>query len=409
MVSVQSSLETIAQSLTHHGNALRIRKLMFCACTQRWERDRTLIENIAIAGLIKDLYSRYPNFDALTQALFAVVKQLNRKSEYSRLAETILDTLHPLYQTLAAVEEDTAFGVEPITNFTPETTQFSPPPSPARPVEGDETLVKAIAHNLSHTDQNLRIRKMLWCLNYNEWQSEPQALFNLDLSQLLGQLHRDHPTLEDIHSALHNVANHVSRPSEYQAIAATIVQHMSPLYQATPAPAADPTVNQACETTQAMVKTTLLPPELDDLSELPNLDFLVETPGITTAYELQSSTDFTPATPPRDLQSPAFKQPQYDRYVVRLEVMKYANPLRAKILAFSTVHHKFETTGHEWSSLRTQPFDDLLWVLYDTYPIWDRLVKELCRTAEQLDAPDESMQAAEAIAKALKPFYPLTF
>jgi hypothetical protein len=36
-------------------------------------------------------------------------------------------------------------------------------------------------------------------------------------------------------------------------------------------------------------------------------------------------------------------------------------------------------------------------------------VKELCRTAEQLDAPDESMQAAEAIAKALKPFYPLTF
>ncbi|WP_139276528.1 hypothetical protein [Spirulina major] len=408
MVSVQSSLETIAQSLTHHGNALRIRKLMFCACTQRWEHDRALIENIAIAGLIKDLYNQYPNFDALTQALFAVVKQLNRKSEYSRLAETILDTLHPLYQTLAD-EGDTAFGSEASTNFTPDTTQFSPLPSLARPVEGDETLMKAIAHNLSHTDQNLRIRKMLWCLNYNEWQSEPQVLFNLDLPQLLGQLHHDYPTLEDIHSALHHVANHVSRPSEYQAIAAIIVQHMSPLYQATPAPASDPTVNQADNATQVMIQTTLSPPDWDDLSELPNLDFLADTPGITTAYELQSSTNFTPATPPRALQSPALKQPQYDRYMVRLEVMKYANPLRAKILAYSTVHHKFEHGGHEWSNLRTEPFDDLLWALYDAYPIWDRLVKLLCQTAEQLDAPDESMQAAEAIAKALKPFYSPTF
>jgi hypothetical protein len=98
--------------------------------------------------------------------------------------------------------------------------------------------------------------------------------------------------------------------------------------------------------------------------------------------------------------------PAYDPFAVRLAIMKYANPLRAKILAFSTVHHTFETRGQDWSNLRTHSFDSLLRALYESHTDFQQLVEQLCQTAHRLEAPDESLQAAEAIAKALKPYYP---
>ncbi|NEO26321.1 MAG: hypothetical protein F6K03_05340 [Kamptonema sp. SIO4C4] len=144
---------------------------------------------------------------------------------------------------------------------------------------------------------------------------------------------------------------------------------------------------------------------------------LAKEPDDATNYTLINQSAYTEKTavsqgkktitfPTTQLQDSQPTQKAYDPFEIRLEVMKYANPLRAKILSFSTLHHQFETTGKEWSSLRTQSFDRLLSQLYETYPDFQELEQQLYATAQHLEAPDESQQAAEAIAQAMKPYYP---
>jgi len=415
-MSVQTSLGAIAQTFAQHNNALRLRKLIFCACTQRWESDRTRLEAQPWPQLLQDLYYRYPNPEALGDAIFGVVKQLNRQGEYSRLAQMILDQLTPVYGEEAA--EDTQFLPDQ-TQFLPEQTQFfAPAPPHLDPDNPDTPTLLTIAQTLNATDQNLRIRKLLWCLRENRWENDPQTLLHLDLATLMSDLHREYPTRDDFQQALEQVVGNLSRRREYEAIAATILEIINPLYHAVSTP--DPelrdelppivmvieqtpaaTTLQSLET-EVHLQTVISPP---DLSEFPSLDFLKADNPTTTEYDLKTSTNFTPAQPPPALQSPAVKLPDYDRYGVRLAVMKYANPLRAKILAFSILNHNFATDSHEWSSLRTQPFDDLLRLLHEEYSTWDQLVEKLTATAAELEAPAESTQAAEAIAKAMKPYY----
>ncbi len=415
-MSVQTSLGAIAQAFAKHDNALRLRKLIFCACNQRWESDRTCLEQQPWPQLLQDLYYRYPNPEALGDAVFGVVKQLNRQGEYSRLAQLVLDQFTPLYGESA--DESTQFLTEE-TQFLNEQTQFIAPTAPQlHPDDPDTTTIITIAATLNAMEQNLRVRKLLWCLRHNSWENDPQSLLRIDLEALMQDLHREYPTREDFHHALDQVVGNLSRRQEYEAIATTILEIINPLYHAVFSPDPNlgdelppivmvieqtpaPTTLQSLET-EVNLQTVISPP---DLSEFPSLDFLKSDNPTTTEYELKTSTNFTPATPPPSLQSPAVKLPDYDRYGVRLAVMKYANPLRAKILAFSILNHNFATDSHEWSSLRTQPFDDLLRLLHEQYATWDQLVAQLTATAAELEAPAESTQAAEAIAKAMKPYY----
>lgn len=414
-MSVQTSLGAIAQAFAKHDNALRLRKLVFCACTQRWESDRTRLEAQPWPQLLQDLYCRYPNPEALGDAVFGVVKQLNRQGEYSRLAQMVLDQLTPLYEEEAA--ESTHFLTDQ-TEFLNEQTQFIAPTAPhLDPDDPDTATILTITETLNVLEQNLRIRKLLWCLRHNSWENDPQTLIRIDLGALMRDLHREYPTREDFHQALDRVVGNLSRRREYEAIAAIILEVINPLYHAVSTPDPElrdelppivmvieqtpaPTTFQSVET-EVHLQTVISPP---DLSEFPSLDFL-KADNPTTEYDLKTSTNFTPAQPPPALQSPAVKLPEYDRYGVRLAVMKYANPLRAKILAFSILNHNFATDSHEWSSLRTQPFDDLLRLLHEQYSTWDQLVEKLTATAAELEAPAESTQAAEAIAKAMKPYY----
>ncbi|TVQ58229.1 MAG: hypothetical protein EA366_07025 [Spirulina sp. DLM2.Bin59] len=415
-MSVQTSLGAIAQTFAQHNNALRLRKLIFCACTQRWESDRTRLEQQPWPQLLQDLYYRYPNPEALGDAIFGVVKQLNRQGEYSRLAQIILDQLTPLYGENAT--ETTQFLTEQTQFFNEETQFFAPTAPHLDPDDPDTTTIITIAANLNAMEQNLRMRKLLWCLRHNSWENDPQALLRIDLATLIGDLQQEYPTREDFKQALGQVVGNLSRRREYEAIAASILEIINPLYHAMFSP--DPNLGDALPPvvmvmeqtpaattiqsleTEVHLQTAISPP---DLSEFPALDFLKSDNPTTTEYDLKTSTNFTPAQPPPALQSPAVKLPDYDRYGVRLAVMKYANPLRAKILAFSILNHNFTTDSHEWSSLRTQPFDDLLRLLHEEYSTWDHLVEKLTATAAQLEAPAESTQAAEAIAKAMKPYY----
>lgn len=91
---------------------------------------------------------------------------------------------------------------------------------------------------------------------------------------------------------------------------------------------------------------------------------------------------------------------------VRRKILQQTNPLKAKILIFSTLYHRFSFSELDWQILRDQDLDNLLRHLYSTYQTPLELEERLFDTARNSEDPDDEAEVARIICKFLKPCYP---
>jgi hypothetical protein len=89
----------------------------------------------------------------------------------------------------------------------------------------------------------------------------------------------------------------------------------------------------------------------------------------------------------------------------RLGIMKYINPLRAKILIFAALHDGFSNNSQDWLSLKMVELDSLLRQLLNTCELYTDLEALLYKTAHQLDNSEDAIQTATALIKCLRSFY----
>ena len=87
------------------------------------------------------------------------------------------------------------------------------------------------------------------------------------------------------------------------------------------------------------------------------------------------------------------------------QLLRKTNPLRSKILIFSTIYHQFDFSDHDWMALRTQELDALLRNLFDACPTLDELDSRLHRTARDLEGTEENLQAADLLVRCFTRFY----
>jgi len=408
-----SLVEGITSALEQDRNATRIKKLLVCACRHQWLNDRAALARLSWSELLLELYHSHASLDQLSEGLFDIVKQLNRKAEYAQVASALLNYCEPLY------------------GDRPETTQFLAADADStqlvsRPAA--DAYDRAAATLDAHAEAS-RLRKLVYCATYGEWHNDRDLLAAMNLADLLAALVSRYPSADYLQVALNDIVQNLNRRQQYAALAAAIVEAIAPLYESSneredtgllsaerptntrvtsalaaevtqaiaPAPT-EVTVNQADQPTEV-----LPPPHPADQATEVLASRAASSDDTTNYTPANTATDFNAA--PQLPAAVAASSRAYDAFSVRLEVMKYANPLRAKILAFSTLHHKFEVTGNEWSSMRTRPFDELLAQLYSTYNQVNELETQLYETAKYLDAVEDDRQAAEAIVKALTPFY----
>jgi hypothetical protein len=123
---------------------------------------------------------------------------------------------------------------------------------------------------------------------------------------------------------------------------------------------------------------------------------------------LEEKSNLEPETnsqPVEESESSATQNNSYNPFDLRLEVMKYGNPLRVKILAFSLTYHQFDNSSNDWSLLQTCTVDDLLFKLLQTYPTIAELEEQIYATAKKLKDSDEYLQPAGAIVQSMRPIY----
>ncbi len=235
-------------------------------------------------------------------------------------------------------------------------------------------LLKEVVNNLEQDRESLRIKKLIVCVCQGVWENDTNKLSNLDFPTCIEELQAKNSTLEELKISLYNVVKTLNKPQQYAAIAKTIYSNVGRLYSNVPKS------NQ--------------PQERSQLNSNPGND-----PTAPVEYATQGSFNS------QKHQSTSPNRRAYDKFDLRLEVMNYTNPLRAKILLFSTLNYPFDFSNQDWSSLKAQELDDLLKKLFRTCKTLTDLESQLYNTASILNDPDENTKAANAIIQSLKPFY----
>lgn len=211
-----------------------------------------------------------------------------------------------------------------------------------------------------------RVKKLVYFTCTSTWESDANKLNQVDLKSLLEQLCREHTTLESLGQRFREAISHINKKAEYARIAKIVLSKLQPFYQ-------EQSPNDSGPPLQAPVD----PPV-----------WVAPQPALPLGYggmQLQKQ--------------------DYDPFELRAGVMRQTSPLRAKLVAFTALHHKLEPSLQGLAALRRYNFDDLLKELYDACNSPEELEMRLKQAVQQLQEPEQDGQAANALLQMMKPLY----
>jgi hypothetical protein len=341
MMAVSSPLDEVAQKLTQDQNAVRIKKLVFYACYERWENDAAKLNNLSLKNLISDLVQHHTTLEELTTHLNKRVQTLSKPAEYTLISNIIINCLKPLYDY-------------------PDPTQ----------ILSNKNVYADIAGQFDHDADQLRIKKLLFAVCYSRWENDVAQLDAVGFEQLIRQLYELVATREQLKAVLESIVATLNRKSEYTLVSHKILEAVLPLYTDTVEHTQPLTMPNVLVQQQAPV----LPPS---------------PPGSTTPSS--DSQESSPAKP---------TQEEVDFFDVRMEIMKYTSPLRAKLLIFSALHRPLPLNRQTLSIMRSHHLDELVEKLFRSYRTPVELESKLKEVADRLAEPDQYAQAAGAILRA---------
>jgi hypothetical protein len=360
--AVTDCLAQIASELCQDAQLLRIKKLLFYVCTENWETDAQHLERLSLEVLLLHLLECSPSFEAFQQKVNQAAATLNKSAEYLIVANTVIGRFAAVYAELHQEE---------LATTSPESYSWV--------VQQLQTLAP------SSTAQR-RIKKLMLLTCRGTWETAASQLEALSLSELVPELHQLAPTAKSLSTTLNQAAQALSKPEDYAQVASTISLAFQTLYSGG---VTDPV-------------TELRP------ASAPAAAALTSLPHLTAEQPTRTMLRVVPTVRPASSSPPALKvlaqrQQSIDLFDLRLKIMQDGNPYRIKILLFSLLHEPFQSDDHE-AQLRTHELDDLLRILFLSYRHYAELDGKLRQVAVAL-GKDEYMQAAEALLRALLPYY----
>jgi adenylate cyclase len=271
--SLEERCQAIADQFDQSPEALRLRKLLHCLCHGGWENDPSRLSETYLPGLIQQTLTLAPQPQDLRYRLSRIVKYLNRRQQYTRLANQIMVGFQPLYQTQSeALAEATAL-VE--STALAEATVLAEPSGPSSPIAEVYTTLASGGYDqpadlttlhgtLSHPlgggaelsgprrDRSslfdlrgdviqyanpLRAKILLYSCLYGPFGYTTQDWSNLShrtLDDLLQQTFEYCPTYSDLDSKLSIIAHCLGRVGDGGQVASAITQAMRAYYPQDP-------------------------------------------------------------------------------------------------------------------------------------------------------------------------------
>jgi hypothetical protein len=335
-------LTAIAQQLELDAQAGRIKKLLLYATAGSWESNSEKLRQRGITPMLMQLVQLYPTHQQLRFYLHTIVTNLTKPIEYQQLADAVLLKCHGLYPADSDDED------EPTAFFSSQPIAQAPLPDANSLYQQQQRIAQAIELRCDRD----RTVKLLICLTRNHWESDPQKIAEASIRELIDQVWRQFPLLDEVERSLFAIVQRLSKAVEYSLVATGMIQQLAPLY--------------------------------------------------CNSYQLNEN-----ATDRADIPAPALVRPplplvqSIHGFDLRWELMKFANPLRAKILLFSVLHQPFDASDASWSALKRYSLESLLKNLLDRYPTGE-IGKRLEQAAHYLPQAEEYAAVIDVLRRSLR-------
>lgn len=348
-------LTEVVQDLVQNQELVRIKKLLIYTCTHTWESDLEQVQAADLQNLLQLLLGIAPTLERLQWLLHSVASSLNKAAEYTLIANIILEPIKKWYPA------DEQPGERQHTDLLSTPANY-----------------QAIAERLHQDPEEYRIRKLLLLSCKNVWMSDRHQLAQLDLVALIQELHILAPSLEDLRLILENRIQKLSKSEAYRLIMERLIQALSTIYLIH----ADTQLLSDLDIEATKLKNQSLNQSKQPAEE-----------SIAVKARSKSSVRMTLSLSSSEL------------FDLRLQIIRYANPFRVKILLFSLLHEPFNQTTEHYLMLKNYDLDELLRTLLQTYKLFDELKSNLSNTVKQLDESEEYRRVVEVVLQASQSFY----
>lgn len=413
-------IEDISDDFEMSEDPIRAKKLVCLVCTGILENDLQRLNNFSFVELLQDLYQQYPSIELLKENLVKSVKTIAvpKQRQYLIVAKSVFNIVSKLYKqevlanetpsnSLQASSHDanlpisyqvsnlvinagSAQIVTPMESaLTNQTNQnyverevinesFSNMSSEF--AENDLSLIDPyldensdiyawVAHDIDTDAQQMRLKKLLLYTYQNVWESDLRQLNSVHWVDLLKELVSFMPTFPQLKSLIQEAVQRVSKPLEYASIGNLLISKLERLYP-----------------------DSVYPDELEAIAP----------PAFPVPLTSETIPPLNNQEINRILFDPKIAEDLFD---LRLELMRFTNSMRTKILLFSTLYYPFNPDLDNWQDLRSHGLDGLLRQLFYAYPTFEKVEQSLWQTVRSLNEAIAYEQSANYILQTIKTLY----
>jgi hypothetical protein len=339
-------LQQVVNYLDKHQEAVRIKKMLYCLCTGRWEKDTDYLNSINFQYLVEQIVRENNTLELLRVLLQNLVGTVNKPKQYIAIAKVIYVAIGQLY---------------------PEFNQQHGNRSKQAPakVEGG-SATSATAAYAESTNSSMGVPSSM----QRAYAPEPTQMTDMGVPSSMQRAYAPEPTQ----------MTDMGVPSSMQRAYAP-----SPTQQFESQTPIDDDVDESSYETYCA-------PDLSDADQY-NQNQYHQDQYSQDQYNQAAAYDDRPVVP------------EYDPFVLRQNVMSYANPLRAKIILLLMLRPDFNFSSQSVTMMREYQLDDLLLEVLTNYGTMSLLEESMASAVEQLVEIEEYGKAASGLLQSLIPIY----
>jgi hypothetical protein len=228
--------DQVVAYLEHHDESLRIKKMLYCMCTGRWERNPEFLASINCYHFAEYVVKEIDSHQQLKERLFTLLKSVNKPQEYVGIAKIIYSALgqiypdfHRLYSNDLGAQQLRATPIEPVVVETPEPV--------AMKIDMFELRQKVMSYS-----NPLRVKTMLHMILQPEEFLEPRKISQHLLDELLTEFITKYPKINDVEELLSDAVELLDDVEEYGKAATGLIQSLMTVYSVSSKPVGMATV-----------------------------------------------------------------------------------------------------------------------------------------------------------------------
>ncbi|GBE74218.1 hypothetical protein myaer87_14450 [Microcystis aeruginosa NIES-87] len=383
----------VVRYLDSHEEKLRIKKLIFYICKKYWENDPNTLDGVAMEDLVKELVQLKTSKEQLTFSVYKLVKSLNRPEVYAGVATVIIEQISKLYSNIAAAYDTQLSPLEPAVNprFTTVNNAVN---------NGEDNSLRQVVNSLENHLETERMQKLMFAACKNRWENDLSVINNYGLKNIILELRQNNPNFLSLRETLNQVAENLNKKSLYLPLAEIILTQLEPFYD----------TNNDYKEEDNESKSQIFNDQMVHLND--DCDSSAKTSSFSSSrskpVDFASSRMELPFAEPAFLNNNPSNYPQisdYDPFEIRLEILRYANPLRAKILIFSLLFYPWDQNSQDWLTLRSYTLEDLLQKLIESGKSLKDIEIQLYHIAQTQMDRDANVQTAGILVQALQKIF----